>query len=97
MGDQYQPDYLVPFADMLAYEMEAQGISIDKLAESSTLTVAQIKGLLARAGTIDKNSAKALGFALGRPAEYWLNIEMHYQHTKARLAQDNQGSAYERK
>lgn len=86
---EYQPDYLVSFADMLAYEMEGQSISIDKLAESSTLTVAQIKSLLAKESTIDKNSGKALSFALGRPAEYWLNIEMHYQEALIRLKKRN--------
>jgi|TARA_B110000211_G_scaffold55343_1_gene61576 plasmid maintenance system antidote protein VapI len=90
---EYQPDYLVSFADMLAYEMEGQSISIDKLAESSTLTVAQIKSLLAKESTIDKNSAKALNAVLGRSVEYWLNIEAHYQQTKTRLAQEHQGTS----
>ena len=89
MGDQYQPDYLVSFADMLAYEMEGQNITLEQLSNDSGLTMAQIKGLLSGACIIDKNSAKALNAVLGRSVEYWLNIETHYQQTKTRLAQDS--------
>ena len=89
MGDQYQPDYLVSFADMLAYEMEGQNITLEQLSNDSGLTMARIKGLLSGACIIDKNSAKALNAVLGRSVEYWLNIETHYQQTKTRLAQDS--------
>ena len=89
MGDQYQPDYLVSFADMLAYEMEGQNITLKQLSNDSGLTMARIKGLLSGACIIDKNSAKALNAVLGRSVEYWLNIETHYQQTKTRLAQDS--------
>ena len=89
MGDQYQPDYLVSFADMLAYEIEGQNITLKQLSNDSGLTMARIKGLLSGACIIDKNSAKALNAVLGRSVEYWLNIETHYQQTKTRLAQDS--------
>ena len=86
---EYQPDYLVSFADMLAYEMEGQNITLKQLSKDSGLTMAHIKGLLSGACIIDKNSAKALNAVLGRSVEYWLNIETHYQQTKTRLAQDS--------
>ena len=86
---EYQPDYLVSFADMLAYEMEGQNITLKQLSNDSGLTMARIKGLLSGACIIDKNSAKALNAVLGRSVEYWLNIETHYQQTKTRLAQDS--------
>jgi len=86
---EYQPDYLVSFADMLAYEMEGQNITLEQLSNDSGLTMARIKGLLSGACIIDKNSAKALNAVLGRSVEYWLNIETHYQQTKTRLAQDS--------
>ena len=90
---EYQPDYLVSFADMLAYEMEGQNITLEQLSNDSGLTMAQIKGLLSGACIIDKNSAKALNAVLGRSVEYWLNIETHYQQTKTRLAQEHQGTS----
>lgn len=86
---EYQPDDLVSFADMLAYEMEGQNITLEQLSNDSGLTMARIKGLLSGACIIDKNSAKALNAVLGRSVEYWLNIETHYQQTKTRLAQDS--------
>ena len=90
---EYQPDYLVSFADMLAYEMEGQNITLEQLSNDSGLTMARIKGLLSGACIIDKNSAKALNAVLGRSVEYWLNIETHYQQTKTRLAQEHQGTS----
>lgn len=89
MKAEYQPDYLVPFADMLAYEMEGQNITLKQLSKDSGLSMAHIKGLLSAECMIDKNSAKALNAALGHGVEYWLNIETHYQQTKTRLAQDS--------
>ena len=90
---EYQPDYLVSFADMLAYEMEGQNITLKQLSNDSGLTMARIKGLFSGACIIDKNSAKALNAVLGRSVEYWLNIETHYQQTKTRLAQEYQGTS----
>lgn len=89
MKAEYQPDYLVPFADMLAYEIEGQNITLKQLSNNSGLTMAHIKGLLSAECIVDKNSAKALHAVLGRSVEYWLNIEMHYQEALIRLKKRN--------
>ena len=58
MKNEYQPDYLVPFADMLMYEMEGQNITLEQLSNDSSLSMAHIKGLLSAECIIDKIALK---------------------------------------
>jgi len=90
--DQYTPDYTVTPGEVLEYELELRNMSRTELAKRTGLSEKHIIAILKGKGTtiITPETAIKLERALGMPVEYWLNLEAHYQETRARLAEEAQ-------
>jgi len=88
----YAPDYTVTPGEVLAYELEQRNISRTELAKRTGLSEKHIIAILKGKGTIIITPETAIKFerALGMPVDYWLNLEAHYQETRARLAEEAQ-------
>jgi HTH-type transcriptional regulator / antitoxin HigA len=88
----YMPDYTVTPGEVLAYELELRNMSRAELAKRTGLTEKHIITILKSKGTIiiTPETAIKLERALGMPVDYWLNLEAHYQETRARLAEEAQ-------
>jgi len=87
--NQYEPDYVVLPGEVLEYELEIRGMSKSELAKRTGISEKHIIGIIKGKGTaqITPETAIKLERALGMPVEYWLNLEAHYQETRARLAE----------
>ncbi|MCF6212370.1 MAG: ImmA/IrrE family metallo-endopeptidase [Gammaproteobacteria bacterium] len=88
--NQYIPDYTVTPGEVLEYELELRSMSKSELAKRTGLTEKHIIAIIKGKGTviITPETAIKLERALGMPVEYWLNLEAHYQETRARLAEE---------
>ena len=87
--NQYEPDYIVLPGEVLEYELETRSMSKSELSRRTGLTEKHIIDIIKGRGriTITPETAIKLERALGMPVEYWLNLEAHYQETRARLAE----------
>ncbi|NOY16049.1 MAG: HigA family addiction module antidote protein [Gammaproteobacteria bacterium] len=88
--NQYTPDYSVTPGEVLEYELELRNMSRTELAKRTGLSEKHIIAILKGKGTtiITPETAIKLERALGMSVEYWLNLEAHYQETRARLAEE---------
>lgn len=88
--NQYTPDYTVTPGEVLKYELELRNMSKSELAKRTGLTEKHIIAIIKGKGTVivTPETAIKLERALGMPVEYWLNLEAHYQETRARLAEE---------
>lgn len=88
----YTPDYTVTPGEVLGYELELRNMSRTELAKRTGLSEKHIIAILKGKGTIiiTPETAIKLERALGMPVEYWLNLEAHYQETRARLVEEAQ-------
>lgn len=90
--NRYTPDYTVTPGEVLEYELELRNMTRTELAKRTGLSEKHIIAILKGKGTIiiTPETAIKLERALGMPVEYWLNLEAHYQETRARLAEQAQ-------
>ena len=88
--NEYQPDYAVTPGEVLSAELELRGMSQQELARRTGLTPKHIISILQAKSTITPETAIKLERALGMPADYWLNLESHYQEVVARLNEEAQ-------
>ncbi|WP_303909255.1 helix-turn-helix domain-containing protein [Thiohalomonas denitrificans] len=90
--NQYTPDYTVTPGEVLEYELELRNMSKTELAKRTGLTEKHVIAIVKGKGTviITPETAIKLERALGMPVEYWLNLEAHYQETRARLAEEGE-------
>jgi addiction module HigA family antidote len=86
----YTPDYTVTPGEVLDYELELRNMSRTELAKRTGLSEKHIIAILKGKGSIiiTPETAIKLERALGMPVDYWLNLEAHYQETRARLAEE---------
>lgn len=87
--NQYTPDYSVTPGEVLEYELELRNMSKIELSKRTGLSEKHIIAMIKAKGStvITPETAIKLERALGMPMEYWLNLEAHYQETRARLAE----------
>lgn len=87
--NQYRPDYAVPPGEVLDHELELRRMSRVELAKRTGLSEKHVIAILKGKGNtiITPETAIKLERALGMPVDYWLNLEAHYQETRARLAE----------
>lgn len=88
--NEYQPDYAVMPGEVLSAELEIRGMTQQELAKRTGLTPKHIISILKARSTITPETAIKLERALGMDAEYWLNLESHYQEILARLNEETQ-------
>lgn len=90
LQNEYQPDYAVPPGEILGVELELRGMAQQELARRTGLTPKHLISILKAKSMITPETAIKFERALGMPAEYWLNLESHYQEIRARLAEEEQ-------
>ena len=90
--NQYTPDYTVTPGEVLEYELELRNMSKTELSRRTGISEKHIIAIIKGTGTviITPETAIKLERALGMPVDYWLNLEAHYQETRARLAEEAQ-------
>ena len=88
--NEYQPDYAVSPGEILAGELELRGMAQQELAKRTGITPKHIISILKARSAVTPDTAIKFERALGMPAEYWLNLESHYQAILARLAEEEQ-------
>lgn len=86
--NEYLPDYAVTPGEVLDYELGLRGMSKQELAKRTGFTPKHIISLVQGKSSITPESAIKLERALGMPAEYWLNLESHYQEAAARINEE---------
>lgn len=89
MTNEYRPDYAVAPGEILAYELELRSMTRAELANRTGLSEKHVISILKGKGStiITPETAIKLERALAMPVDYWLNLEAHYQETRARLAE----------
>lgn len=80
------PDVGIPPGETLAEEIEARGLSQKQLAKKMARPVQAINEIVHGKKQITAQTALQLEDVLGTPAEFWMNLQVGYQLTKARLA-----------
>lgn len=83
--NQFQPDYEVAPGEVLALELEGRDMTQNELSVRTGLTAKHLISIAKGQSSITPETAVKLERALGMPAQYWLNLEMLYQETRARL------------
>ena len=86
--NEYLPDYAVAPGEILDHELDIRGMSQKELANRTGLTTKHLISILNGKSSITPETAIKFERALGMPADYWLNLESHYQETVARLNED---------
>lgn len=86
--NQFQPDYEVAPGEVLTLELETRGMTQNELALRTGLTAKHLISIAKGQSPITPETAVRLERALGMPAQYWLNLEMLFQETRARLSDE---------
>lgn len=86
--NQYKPDYAVSPGEVLSGELDALGMTQQELATRTGLTPKHIVAIVKAKSAITPETAIKFERALGLPAEFWLNLEGHYQEALARITDE---------
>ena len=84
--NEYVPDYLITPGEVLEEYLEHAGLSQASLAERTGLSKKTINEIVKAKSAITAETALKLERTLGRPANFWSNLERQYQEDKTRLA-----------
>jgi HTH-type transcriptional regulator/antitoxin HigA len=79
------PDVAIPPGETLAEELEARAMSQKALALKMGRPVQMVNEIVLGKKQIVARTALDLEAVLKIPAEFWMNLEVGYQLTKARL------------
>jgi HTH-type transcriptional regulator/antitoxin HigA len=82
------PDVAIPPGETLAEELEARAMSQKALALKMGRPVQVVNEIVLGKKQIVARTALDLEAALKIPAEFWMNLEIGYQLTKARLERE---------
>ena len=85
--NEYRPDYAVSPGEILAAELGLRDMTQQELAKRTGITPKHLVSLMKARSALTPGTAIKFERALGMPAEYWLNLESHYQEVPARLAE----------
>ena len=83
----YLPDYAVPPGDVLAEYLESLGMTQAELADRTGMARKTVNEIIKGKAAITPETAIRLERTLGRPADFWSNLERQYQEVAARLAE----------
>ena len=85
----YTPDYAASPGEVPRYELALRDMHQAELARRAGLCKQRVMAILnGDDRVITPETALKLEHALGMPVEYWLNLEAHYQETRARLVEE---------
>jgi HTH-type transcriptional regulator/antitoxin HigA len=82
------PDVAIPPGETLAQELEARAMSQKALALKMGRPVQVVNEIVLGKKQIVAKTALDLEAVLKVPAEFWMNLEIGYQLTKARLERE---------
>lgn len=85
--NQFEPDYAIPPGEFLEEELESRGMSQADLAERTGLAKKTINEIIKAKAPITPDSALKFERVFRLPAHYWLNLEVLYQESLARIAE----------
>jgi len=83
---QVWPDVAVPPGEFLLEEIQARGLKPSALAQSLAVSPRRFRDILAGRKPISADVALALESELGVDAQFWMNLQVDYDLTVARLA-----------
>lgn len=86
--NQFEPNYAISPGEILLDELEIRSMSQKELSKRTGISEKHLISILKAKSAITPETAIKFERAIGMPAEYWLNLESHYQETKARLAEE---------
>lgn len=86
--NQFKPNYAIPPGEILADELQLRSMSQKELSKRTGLSEKHIISILKANAALTPETAIKFERAIGMPANYWLNLESHYQETKARLVEE---------
>ncbi len=75
----YRPDYAVPPGWVLDDHISARNISQEELAESCSIPLKLVRGIIAGEAPIDRETAAQLEEVLGVNASIWLEVDGEYR------------------
>lgn len=78
-------DLAIPPGETLAEDLDFRGMTTAELAKMLGQPFHMIEEIIRGERAITEDLASALADALGIPAQFWLNLEAHYQETLARV------------
>lgn len=84
-------DLAIAPGETLSQEMESRALSQRELARRMGRPVQAINEIVLGKKQITAETALQLESVLGVPAEFWMNLEVNYQLTRARLARGRPG------
>lgn len=83
--NQYVPDYVVLPGEVLSEELALRQMTQKELTDRVGISTKHLNEVVKGAAAITPDLAIKFERALGMPAQYWLNLETHYQETLARI------------
>lgn len=83
----YEPDHAVPPGDVLLEHLEHAGMTQAELSDRTGLARKTINEIVRGKAPITPETALRLERVLGRPAHFWNALEMRFQETTLRLAE----------
>jgi addiction module HigA family antidote len=90
----YFPDYLVAPGEVLEDYLEGLSMSQAELAERTGLSKKTINEIIKAKTSITSETALKLERTVGMSADFWCNLEQHYQSEKVRLAEKERMVSY---
>lgn len=85
-NEQIYSDMAIPPGEMLAEEMELRDMPLEYLETKLGLPAEIIDKIISGEESITPEIADKLAEAFWIPAWYWINLEVHYRETLARIA-----------
>jgi HTH-type transcriptional regulator/antitoxin HigA len=79
----FRPDYAIPPGEILREYLETSGMSQRALAKTTGIPRQTVRALLDGEVRFTDEVAAQLGFALGRPAHFWLSLETLYLDSRS--------------
>lgn len=82
---EFMPTIAIPPGDSIRENMEALGMNQEELAARLGITTKHLSNVLNGNAPITYETALLLESVIGASAEFWMNLEMHYQLDQSRL------------
>lgn len=86
--NEFIPNYAISPGEILVDELEIRSMSQKELSKRTGISEKHIISILKANASVTPETAIKFERAIGMPADYWLNLESHYQETKARIAEE---------
>lgn len=93
-GNDYLPDYIVAPGEVLAEHLETIGMTQSDLSARTGMAAKTINEIIKGKAPITAETALKFERTLGRPAQFWSNMEQRYREDILRLAEKERLEAH---